>query len=97
MNWIAIFSGAAGAFCIKLLNLMELKAVAKDKRPDFDIFFWLDFFGSPVLGGFVCWAYSASDYAIKPILGLQLGASAPLLLRSFASSIQKAPQLPKDA
>jgi len=90
MDWAAILAGAAGAFAIQLLNLMELHNIPKDKRPDlYDFFYWLPFIVAPLVGGFVCWAYSASDYEIKPILGIQLGASAPLILRAMASAIPK--------
>jgi bacteriorhodopsin len=90
MDWTAIISGAAGALAIQLLNLMELKNIAKDKRPDFtDFFNWLPFIIAPLAGGFVCWAYSASGYNIKPIIGVQLGVSAPLIFRAMATAIPK--------
>ena len=98
MDSIAIFSGAAGAFAIQLLNLMELRNIPKDKRPDlWDFFYWLPFIVAPLLGGFVGWAYSASSYTIKPILGIHLGVSAPLVLRAMASTIPKGYEPPPGA
>jgi bacteriorhodopsin len=90
MDWTAVISGATGALAIQLLNLMELRNVAKDKRPDFsDVFNWLPFFIAPLAGGFLCWAYSASGYTIKPIIGIQLGVSAPVILRAIANAKPK--------
>jgi hypothetical protein len=98
MHWTAVFSGAAGALAIQLLGLMEIKNIPKDKRPDLkDIYYWVYFFGAPVLGGFVCWAYAASDYTIKPLLGINLGASFPLILRAMASAIPKGYEPPTGA
>lgn len=98
MDCTAICSGAAGALAIQLLNLMELPNVAKDKRPDLtDFVYWLPFAIAPLLGGFVCWAYSESGYTIKPLLGIHLGISAPLILRAMASAIPKGYEPPPGA
>jgi hypothetical protein len=97
MDWTAILSGAGGAFAIQLLNLAELKNVPKDKRPSLDFYYWLNFIIQPLLGGFVCWAYSASDYDIKPLLGVNLGAATPLILRAMASAVPRGYEPPPGA
>ena len=88
MEYSCVCIAAAGGFAIQLLNLLELKHVPKDKRPDLkDWLYWLPFLGMPIISGFVCYVYLSSGFQIKPILGLHIGASAPLILRAAASAI----------
>lgn len=98
MDWTAILSGAGGALAVQLLSLMELHKVAKDKRPNIAEFvYWLPFLIGPLVGGFMCWAYSASGYGVKPLLGIHLGVSAPLILRAMLNVTSKNPELPTGA
>jgi bacteriorhodopsin len=88
MNYPCIFIAAGGSLAINLLNFVEALNLPKDTRPNFSEFtYWVPFMVFPILGGFVSYVYMASDYDIKPVLALQLGASAPLILRAAASAI----------
>lgn len=81
--WLAAFGGLA----VHLLALIELQSVAKERRPDFkDWLYWLPFVISPFLGAVVAFAYEQSGTTLSPILAINVGASAPLLLRSLASA-----------
>jgi CBS-domain-containing membrane protein len=87
MNITSLFVAAGGGLAIQLLNLLELKNVPKDKRPDLtDRLYWFSFIGMPILSGFVCYVYLASEFEVKPVLALHIGASAPLILRAAASA-----------
>lgn len=79
--WFAI----AGAFCVKLLELAELHKLAKLERPDIkDWLYWVPFIIMPLLGGGLAYAYVASNTVLTPLLSINIGVSAPLVLRAMA-------------
>ena len=45
-------------------------------------------------GGLLALAYARSDFTLKPILAINIGASAPLLIQTFIS--QTPPAVPGD-
>ena len=81
------FLAAVGGLAVHLFNLVELQNVPKDRRPDFrDWLYWLPFAVMPFLAAVVAFAYEQSGTTLSPILAINVGASAPLLLKSFASA-----------
>jgi len=75
-----------GAIGMQLLTLVEIKDIPKAERPDFkDIFYWLPFVVSPILGGGLALAYIYPADVLKPLVAINVGVSAPLILRSMAS------------
>lgn len=81
--WFAVF----GAFATKLLELSELHKVPKVERPDLkDWLYWVPFFILPVLGGGLAHMYVSSDTVLNPILAVNIGVSAPLILRAMAQA-----------
>lgn len=77
----------AGAFAIKLLELAELHKVTPSERPDFkDILYWVPFLILPVLGGGLAQVYVSSDTVLSPLLAVNIGVSAPLILRAMAQA-----------
>lgn len=75
-----------GAIGMQLLGLMELKNVPKTQRPDFkDIFYWLPFIVGPILGGGLVMAYIYPAETLKPLVAINIGISAPLILKSMAT------------
>ena len=79
--WFAVF----GAFAIKLLELAELHKKPKVERPDLkDWLYWLPFVILPFLGGFLAHMYISSQTILNPILAVNVGVSAPLILRAMA-------------
>lgn len=93
--WFA-FGGALG---LRLLEFAELAKVPKANRPDLkDPIYWISFVIMPILGGGLAYAYVASSVEMKPMLAINVGVSAPLILRAMAqvnplqsSSIKVAP------
>ncbi len=83
---VALFS-YGGGFALKLLELAEVAQKTKSQRqPTFsDWLFVLLFFLLPGIGCIVAIAYSQSGTPLTPLLTLQIGASAPVIIRSFAS------------
>lgn len=92
--WFAIF----GSFAIKLLELAELHKLPRLERPDLkDWLYWIPFLILPILGGGLAQVYISSNTILNPILAVNVGVSAPLILRAFAqmNPMQK-PVLPTD-
>ena len=79
--WYAVF----GALGIKLLELAELYKLPKLERPDLkDWLYWVPFIVMPILGGGLAQMYISSEILLKPILAVNIGVSAPLILRAMA-------------
>jgi len=91
MNWDiltqpAVLFAVFGAVAMQLLSLMELRNIPKSERPDFkDFFYWLPFIVSPLIGGGLALAYIYPADALEPLVAINVGVSAPLILRSMAN------------
>jgi hypothetical protein len=87
-----IILAAVGGLIYNVLPLLELQKAPKADRPDFkDWLFWLPFFIWPLLAGLLGFAYSSSAQpssgpAMTPLLALNVGLSAPLILRAMAQA-----------
>lgn len=82
-TWLAIFGG----FMINILQLIEYAKLPKAKRPDFkDVLFYVPYIAWPISGGMLAFAYQASGIVLSPILALNVGLSAPLIIRAMAES-----------
>ncbi len=81
--WFAVF----GAFAIKLLELSELHKIPKIERPDLkDWLYWVPFMILPILGGGLAHMYISSNTILNPIIAVNVGVSAPLILRAMAQA-----------
>ena len=80
-----MFFAAGGALAGQLLGLLELKNTAPAQRPNLkDFWYWFPFVVSPLLGAGLAFAYVRSGVDLKPMLALNIGISAPLVLRSMS-------------
>lgn len=52
-----------------------------------DVFYWIPFFVLPILGGGLAQVYVASDTYLSPLLAVNIGVSAPLMLRAMAQAV----------
>jgi len=78
---------AAGGFAINVLHLMEYAKRPKVERPDFrDPLFYVPYVAWPVLGALLAYAYVESGVQLSPILALNVGLSAPLILRAMVEA-----------
>ena len=83
----AVWFAFAGALAIKLLELAELHKLPKLERPDLkDWLYWVPFLIMPFLGGALAYAYMESGIEIRPLLAMNIGVSAPLVLRAMAQA-----------
>lgn len=92
----AVWFAMAGAFSIKLLELAELHKISPEERPDLcDWLYWLPFLVLPILGGGLAYVYISSDTFLSPLLAVNVGLSAPLMLRAMAQAIPSEPSIIK--
>ena len=91
MNWELVAHPSVlfaffGAFAMQLLSLLEIKNIPKAEHPDFrDFFYWLPFIVAPLVGAGLALAYIYPTDVLKPLVAINIGVSAPLILRSMAS------------
>jgi hypothetical protein len=81
--------GFFGGMAVNLLRLLELVPVRRADRPDTfsDPLYVLQFVVLPLLGGGLAYAYTTSGTPLTPILAVNIGASAPLILKNFAAAL----------
>jgi hypothetical protein len=71
---------------MQFIALMELGRIPKTERPDFkDPLYWLPFVVAPLIGGGLALAYIYPTDVLKPFVAINVGVSAPLILRSMAN------------
>ena len=85
----AFLFGLFGGLAINLLRLAELANVLPAQRPATfrDPYYLIQFICLPLIGGGLAYTYHASGTVLSPILSLNIGASAPLILKNFASAL----------
>jgi hypothetical protein len=81
--------GFAGGLAVVMLRLVELVNTPREKRPATfsDALYVVQLVFVPLLRGSIVYAYHTSGTILSPILAINLGAAAPLILKSFASEI----------
>jgi len=82
---------AAGALAVELLKLAEIRNIPKHERPDMkEALYWVPYFILPLVGAGLAYVYIMSEIILRPILAVNIGISAPLIIRAMASSVPKA-------
>lgn len=96
MTALAAFGyGFLGAFLLNIVRLAELANKPKiERQPTFSDWLWVvQFLGLPVVGGALSWVYHADGVNLKPLLAMNIGLSAPLMLKAMAAvAPEKPPQ-----
>ena len=83
-----ILFAAAGGLILNLVNLLEIPNLSEERRPDLsDCLYWLHFLVWPACAIVLVLAYEKSGFELKPLLALNIGLSAPLIIRSMIGSI----------
>lgn len=82
--WFAVFGG----FAANIVRIFDLVQTPRPERPKTfsDPLYCLQFFILPFLGGFLAYAYQSEGTVLSPILAINIGASAPLILKTLASA-----------
>jgi len=81
--------GITGGLMVNLLRLAELSHVPHSERPRTftDPYYVVQFFALPIIGGVMAYAYQASGTILNPVLAINIGVSAPLIVKNFASAV----------
>src|SRR2546423_833307 len=84
-----------GAVAVQLLDVAEYRRLPEDVRPQLrDPFYWAQLAVYPLLGAGLAFAYVRGGQPPTPILAIQIGASAPLLIRAMVAAAAR-PDVPK--
>lgn len=63
-----------------------MKNTPRLERPDFkDVWYWFPFIFSPIIGGFLAFVYTYPNKALEPLVAINIGVSAPLILKAMAN------------
>lgn len=83
--------GFLGGMFFEILGMYRMRKLSPDERPAWlnTQFYWFWTIAMMLVGGFLALAYSF-DVKITPLLGINIGASAPSILGAFAG---KAPEI----
>ncbi len=85
-----ILIAAGGGLALQLLNLLEIPHLEKNDRPDFkDWVYYIPYFINPIIAAFIAYVYLKANTTLNPVLALHIGASAPVILRTMASTLPK--------
>ena len=80
--------GACGGLLVKLAELAELRGVPKPERPSLrDPIYWIPVALWPAAGALLVYAYTAEMPEMSRLLALNIGVSAPLIIRSMAGAL----------
>ncbi|ACU61744.1 hypothetical protein [Chitinophaga pinensis] len=88
-----IWFPALAGLMVQLLNLLEATRLDASRTPDFTSFtYWIPYIVAPILGGFAGYCtFHNSETSYTTLMAAQVGASAPLFIRSLAG-IARPPQ-----
>jgi hypothetical protein len=81
--------GTLGGLLINIVKLAELAGLPRIERPPtFSDPLWVfQFFALPLVGGALAWIYQADGTTLKPLLAMNIGVSAPLILKTLANTV----------
>jgi hypothetical protein len=92
MTSLAAFAyGTLGGVLVKIVGLAELASVPRIERPPtFSDPLWVfNFCALPLVGGILTYAYHEDGAVLKPLLAMNIGLSAPLILKTLAAVVPK--------
>jgi hypothetical protein len=83
--------GFLGGLAVNLLRLGDIARLPKPDRPETfsDWMYCIQFISLPMLGGLMAHAYHGSGSPLTPILAINVGASAPAILKTMAGAVPR--------
>ena len=92
MTSLAAFGfGTLGGVLINVVRLAELASLPRIERPPtFSDPLWVfNFFALPLVGGVLAFTYCEDGTSLKPLLAMNIGVSAPLILKTLAAAVPR--------
>lgn len=82
--WLCLLGGAT----LQLLNIIDALTAPADRRPDFkSVAYYLVILFNLVLSGILGYVYFDETQKLNKIVYFHVGISAPLILRSLATTV----------
>jgi len=77
-----------GGIAVNILRLAELSNIPKPQRPETftNPYYLIQFIFFPLIGAGLAYAYQTSGTNLTPLVAINIGASAPLIIKSLASA-----------
>ena len=87
-GWETFGFGCLGVLLLNGVNGLEIYRAPRLERPtDFgERPYWIDFFGRAIIGGVLAWVYWYNGEPLGPILAMNIGVSAPLIVKAMAKA-----------
>jgi hypothetical protein len=87
----AFVYGTLGGVLINIVRLAELASVPRIERPPtFSDPLWVfNFLALPLVGGVLAFTYHQDGATLKPLLAMNIGLSAPLILKTLAAVVPR--------
>ena len=81
--------GILGGLLINIVRLAELANTPRIQRPPTfsDPLYVFQFVALPLVGGALAYVYQAEGAVLKPLLAMNIGVSAPLILKTLAAAV----------
>lgn len=90
-----IFLGFCGGLIVDFMQFLELQNKPKEERPNLKEFLnWFPYLVWPCLGALLVYANYTPISKLTKLLSLQIGASAPLIIRQMSKSIPAPKSIP---
>jgi len=88
-----VIIGFAGGLVAEAVGIFDLRHTAPNELPQHlkSWFYWLCVIGMSCLGSGLVYIYADSGVHIVPLLALNIGASAPLILRQLTRATPNLP------
>jgi len=92
----SVIISALGGLSIQLLYVLDGLNAPKDRRPDFQaISYYIGIFGNIVLSIILGYVYFDDHQKLNKIVYFHIGLSAPLILRTLATTIPEVVRKPE--
>ena len=87
-GWETFGFGCLGVLLLNGVHYLEINRIPRLERPtDFgEKSYWIDFFARALIGGVLAWVYGYNGEPLGPVLAMNVGVSAPLILKAMAKT-----------